>query len=364
MADHHDVGQSEAEEGLVGSELGPDQVLLTSTRSKSVFADALSETREMLQHGPDAAVVEAADLGRGHGADHVRIGREASVQGADRRVLRIHIDVHDGRQVEVDAGRPHRPAHRTAGGARDGRVIRPADRRLALRRREASRGTESGDTATLLIDGDEHRLAGKAADGRGQLRQLVRRLDVADAARGLVAIEQDHAAQAGSQGVMDGVIRSDGQPDGTRRTTIRAALAAMAARSSLADATDDALGAGDPLSVDAGGDVEEAGRVEGTLDPPSDGRASFLGRQPATPTITLPTSPATNERRSSVGSGTDAAYERSDEVARDPFVPGALEEALAVEVDGEVDGEIEESTSLVWTLSAWISMRRPPSVQR
>ena len=138
-----------------------------------------------------------ADECLGLGDDELRIGTEASVERADDRVARVEIQIHDRRQVEVDARVSQGPGHLDGGGPGELDVRAGTQVSRADRRRESAIRTETRNAPSLLVDGDdEATIAGGIVQRCGELAQLGRRDDIPDASAGRhVHVKEQDAAQ-------------------------------------------------------------------------------------------------------------------------------------------------------------------------
>ena len=104
VADHDRVRQLGVDEGPEGLQLriGPrggdvDHALIGIARGAPL-------PREVLDGAPDRGPVMGLDDRARMGDHDRRIGGEAPVEGADRGVVRVEVQVDDGRQVDVDSG--------------------------------------------------------------------------------------------------------------------------------------------------------------------------------------------------------------------------------------------------------------------
>lgn len=143
---------------------------------------ALADAREMLERAEHPLLLVA--LGRL--ARKERHGRR--VAGKRARVPRA--DIHDGREVQIDADRPERPRRLGRGVSRALRLPGRADGRLGLRRGDNALAARDG--AALLIDGEEERRFLLRLALRVRLQVLAQRLELL--LRLNVAVEIDHAA--------------------------------------------------------------------------------------------------------------------------------------------------------------------------
>ena len=127
VAAHHGIGQAGREQRPVRVELRVGPRLRDVDIVEVGVGRGAPESREVLDRGADAVLVEPADLRLGHGGDDRRIGREAAIERPDRRVGRVHVDVDDRGEVQVDHRRSPScaPIARPAAKASSGSPVAP-----------------------------------------------------------------------------------------------------------------------------------------------------------------------------------------------------------------------------------------------
>ena len=108
----------------------------------------------MLERGPDADGPMSVDLDRRIGDDDVGVLREGPVERADGRAVRVHVEIDDGGEVQIEAVRGQGRRDQVRPGSRRARRA-GADRRLRCDCRKFVARAEAGHDAALLVDADD-----------------------------------------------------------------------------------------------------------------------------------------------------------------------------------------------------------------
>jgi hypothetical protein len=134
---------------------------------------------KVLERAQNAVAVECVEYFQRVTCDDGRVGRKTALESANHGILRIEIEVYDGREIQINAQVGQQRGDLLRVLSREGQVVGRSQILRGCRCRESGAFFQARDPTTLLINADQQRDRREVLDLSRQRANLARRLNVA-----------------------------------------------------------------------------------------------------------------------------------------------------------------------------------------